>query len=104
MLYSFNVDRSAEAVKMDEARKEELFKQILERIRMLMNTSNPLAELNKLVTLEYSTNPDAKDMGHLEVLSAVIIKLATFYGDQKLVDLWETYLLMVDPLLIKMSA
>ena len=89
---------------MDEVSKEELFKQILERIRTLMNTQNPHAELNKLVTLEYSTNPEAKDMGHLEVLSLVIFKLATFYGDQKLVDLWDTYLAIVDPLFIKMSA
>ena len=89
---------------MEQGTKEELFKQILERIRMLMNTTNPLAELNKLITLEYSMNPGAKDMGHLEVLSSVVIKLATFYGDQKLLDLWETYLLLVDPLLIKMGA
>ncbi len=89
---------------MAEGTKEELFNQILERIRMLMNTTNPLAELNKLITLEYSMNPEAQDMGHLEVLSLVVVKLATFYSDQKLLDLWETYLLLVDPLLIKMGA
>ena len=89
---------------MTDLTQEQIFNQILERIKQLMNSPDPLGEINKFVTMEYTTNEDAREMGHLEVLSLAIVKLATFYGDQKLIDLWESYLALVDPLFVKMSA
>ena len=44
--------------------KEEVLEEIIEQIGILLNSIAPADELNKLITLELTVNPDAQDMGY----------------------------------------
>ena len=73
--------------------KEEVLEEIIEQIGILLNSIAPADELNKLITLELTVNPDAQDMGYDELLGHVVGKLISFYKCDKLKDLWTHYLL-----------
>ena len=65
---------------------------VIDQIGYLMNSVEPAEEINKMVILEMSINPKAKDMSYNELLTEVIFKLVDFYKDPELEQLWVYYL------------
>jgi hypothetical protein len=74
--------------------KEKLIFHIVEQIGFLLNSLDPQAEINKLISMELTLNPDAKEMSYEEILGVVINKLINFYDNKELEELWTHYLLI----------
>ena len=73
--------------------KESVLDELVEQVGILLNSINPRDELKKLITLEFTLNPESSEMEYDEVLGIVVNKLIDFYSCQKLEDLWTQYLL-----------
>ena len=57
-----------------------------------MNCSDAELELQKMISLEITTNPQHLGMDHLELWHIVILKLVKFYQDEQLEGLWFSYI------------
>ncbi len=67
---------------------------VITQIGFLLNSIDPVKEINKLISLELTVNSKAKDLSYQDVMNLVVIRLANFYGDEDLRALWTEYLLI----------
>lgn len=78
-------------VKMNQ---EYLLHKMIDHIGYLLNSTEPHAEINKLISIEFTLNPQAKDLSFEEVFGQVVEKLIKFYEDDELRELWQAYILV----------
>lgn len=72
--------------------KDVLFEKVIDHISLLLNSKNATEELRKLVILEMTVNSDCEALEYVEVLHLVILRLADFYKDPILEEIWYDYL------------
>ena len=73
--------------------KEQLWAEIVERVGILLNSMHPHEDLQKLIALEFTVNPEAKENTYNEVLAKVMTYLINFYHCSTLEELWTKFLL-----------
>jgi hypothetical protein len=69
---------------------------VINHIGYLMNSMDPAEEINKLISMEMTLNPESQDISYRDIMTKVIIKLVEFYDDMELQVLWTEYLLNSD--------
>ena len=74
----------------------DLLKKFFDHLSYLMNRSDVDLELQKLMSIEITTNPQARDLEYLELLNVVILRLIDFYQDPQLEQVWFNYLDSLD--------
>ena len=74
----------------------DLLKNFFNHLSYLMNRSDVDLELQKLMSIEITTNPQARDLEYLELLNVVILRLIDFYQDPQLEQIWFNYLDSMD--------
>lgn len=74
--------------------RDHLLSRIIDQIGYLLNAVDPHAEVNKLISLELTLNPLAKNQSFEEIFGLVVNKLIDFYQDDELRSLWEQYILL----------
>jgi len=67
---------------------------VINHIGYIMNSLQPVDEINKMIALEITTNPELCTAEYKEVMTRVIAKLAEFYKDNELEVLWHEYLML----------
>ena len=70
----------------------DLLKKFFNHLSYLMNRSDVDFELQKLMSIEITTNPQARDLEYLELLNVVILRLIDFYQDPQFEQAWFDYL------------
>lgn len=73
--------------------QQDTLDKVINHIGFLMNVVDPAEELNKMMALELTINPEAKDLNYREILNIVILKLIRFYQDKDLEDLWSDFII-----------
>ena len=71
---------------------DDLLKSVFDRLQFCMACSDIDVELQKMVSMELTMNPQAKELEYFDVLHVVILRLVNFYGDEQLKQLWLSYL------------
>jgi hypothetical protein len=72
--------------------RDETLDRLFDLIAQLMNVSDPLAEVNKLIALEMTLNPDTHQMDYTEIMNRIIGRLVNFYQSEELEQLWLDYI------------
>lgn len=72
--------------------KDFLFEKVIDHISILLNSVDSRDELRKMVILEMTVNKDCQELEYVEVLHLVILRLADFYKDPILEEIWYDYL------------
>ncbi len=68
------------------------FDKVINHVSLLLNSNDARDELRKMVILEMTVNSECQDLEYVEVLHLVILRLADFYNDPGLEDIWYDYL------------
>lgn len=68
------------------------FEKVMDHISLLLNSADVHHDVQKLLALEMTTNPDGVNLEYIELLHIVVLRLAQFYNDENLENLWYNYL------------
>ena len=71
---------------------DKLLERVMNHVSMLLNSADVETEIQKMIALEITTNPDNASLEYLELMHIVILRLAQFYNDDELEELWYNYL------------